>query len=417
MSRLLRLPSRILPGVLGAAVAWALTQPAAAAATPGPGSIRSDPVGLDVAGAAPAKAGLTGTGSSGPAAAASAAGGAGRASSAAIEPSPAEPDPAALEPGQFLWHPEIAPAGPLVLVVSLDEQRAYAYRNGIAIGVSTISSGKPGKDTPTGVFTILQKSKDHRSNLYNAAPMPYMQRLTWDGIALHGGALPGYPASHGCVRLPKAFAEKLFAVTRRGDTVVVADGKASAAALVHPAMLAPVAVGGAPAGPAETATREEAAEAAGGARYTWDDTAAPDGPLSVLVSLRERRVFVLRNGIGIGEARLGADPDFTLHGSVLLVMGERTEDGPSVLDPERPRHQWTAYPILGNDAASLALLQLRLQQARPLDLPPAFARRLYDALTPGATVLLTDLPAVRATPTGQALQPVLESDPPATPAP
>ena len=104
------------------------------------------------------------------------------------------PDPRALKPGEFLWHPEIAPEGPIVLVVSLDEQRAYVYRNGLAIGVSTISSGKAGKETPTGVFTILQKNKDHRSKLYNSAPMPYMQRLTWDGIALHGGALHGYTA-------------------------------------------------------------------------------------------------------------------------------------------------------------------------------------------------------------------------------
>ena len=87
--------------------------------------------------------------------------------------------PLDLKPGEFLWHPEVAPDGPVVLVVSLDEQRAYVYRNGMAIGVSTISSGKTGKETPTGVFTILQKNKDHRSNLYNNAPMPYMQRLTW----------------------------------------------------------------------------------------------------------------------------------------------------------------------------------------------------------------------------------------------
>ena len=75
------------------------------------------------------------------------------------------PDVRALKPGEFLWYPQIAPEGPVVLVVSLDEQRAYVYRNGIAIGVSTISSGKAGKETPTGVFTILQKNKDHRSNL------------------------------------------------------------------------------------------------------------------------------------------------------------------------------------------------------------------------------------------------------------
>ena len=150
------------------------------------------------------------------------------------------PDVRALKPGEFLWYPQIAPEGPVVLVVSLDEQRAYVYRNGIAIGVTTISSGKTGKETPTGVFTILQKNKDHRSNLYNDAPMPYMQRLTWDGIALHGGHLPGYPASHGCVRLPQAFAEKLFGITRFGDSVVVANAKASPASVVHPAVLAPV---------------------------------------------------------------------------------------------------------------------------------------------------------------------------------
>lgn len=148
--------------------------------------------------------------------------------------------PTDLKPGEYLWHPEISPTGPIVLVVSLDEQRAYVYRNGIAIGLTTISSGKAGHETPTGVFTILQKDKDHRSNLYNSAPMPYMQRLTWDGIALHGGSLPGHPASHGCVRLPQAFAQKLFSETQRGDTVVVADAKSSPMTLAYPSVLAPV---------------------------------------------------------------------------------------------------------------------------------------------------------------------------------
>ena len=148
--------------------------------------------------------------------------------------------PLDLKPGEFLWHPEIAPDGPVVLVVSLDEQRAYVYRNGIAIGVSTISSGKPGKDTPTGVFTILQKNKDHKSNLYNNAPMPYMQRLTWDGIALHAGKVTGRPASHGCVRLPRAFAEALYAETKKGGIVVIADDASHAADVVHPGATAPL---------------------------------------------------------------------------------------------------------------------------------------------------------------------------------
>jgi hypothetical protein len=150
-----------------------------------------------------------------------------------------------------------------VLVVSLDEQRAYVYRNGIAIGLTTISSGKAGHETPTGVFTILQKDKDHKSNLYNSAPMPYMQRLTWDGIALHGGSLPGHPASHGCVRLPQAFAQKLFSETQRGDTVVVADAKSSPMTLAYPSVLAPVNARPGPAG-----------ERRAPAQAWWDDSCA-----------------------------------------------------------------------------------------------------------------------------------------------
>jgi lipoprotein-anchoring transpeptidase ErfK/SrfK len=93
------------------------------------------------------------------------------------------------------------------VIITLPRQLAFVYRNGVLIGVSTVSSGTKGHATPTGVFTVLQKKVEHYSNLYNAAPMPYMQRLTWDGIAMHAGNLPGYPASHGCVRLPKAFAK------------------------------------------------------------------------------------------------------------------------------------------------------------------------------------------------------------------
>ena len=146
----------------------------------------------------------------------------------------------ALQPGQFLWQPERASRGPLVMVVSLPEQRMHVYRDGVRIGITTISSGKAGKETPTGNFEILQKKREHYSNLYNNAPMPFMQRLTWDGIALHAGALPGYPASNGCVRLPKAFAALLFEATERGGRVVVADAASHGLAVVHPGDRAPV---------------------------------------------------------------------------------------------------------------------------------------------------------------------------------
>jgi len=153
----------------------------------------------------------------------------------------ADPSPSLdLRPGDYVWTPELAPAGPLVVVVSLPEQRAHVYRGGTRIGVSTISSGKPGHETPTGVFPILQKRQEHYSNLYDSAPMPYMQRLTWDGIALHAGRIPGKPASHGCIRLPMAFAKVLFAATERGVTVVVADESSHGPSVVWPSDRAPV---------------------------------------------------------------------------------------------------------------------------------------------------------------------------------
>ncbi|KAF1712057.1 hypothetical protein CSC70_00550 [Pseudoxanthomonas kalamensis DSM 18571] len=318
----------------------------------------------------------------------------------AASPVPVDtPDPLALKPGEFLWHPEIAPQGPIVLVVSLDEQLAYVYRNGMVIGVSTISSGKKGKETPTGVFTILQKNKDHRSNLYDSAPMPYMQRLTWDGIALHAGNLPGYPASHGCVRLPMAFAQELFSVTRNGDTVVVADAKAGAASVAHPAVLAPVDGSG-----------QIAGTEIGQVSY-WNPDASPEGPLGVLVSLADQRVYVLRNGARIGEASLRVEDDFRIGGSILMVMGSETEDGPSLLDPSQPRRRWAAYPILGADAKPLAMLQLQLRE-HPLQVDAAFTRQLYPMLVPGTTVLLTDLPATRMPADGtRELQPVLKAEP------
>jgi hypothetical protein len=129
----------------------------------------------------------------------------------------------ALKPGEYFWQPHLAPTGDVEMVVSIPLQRAFIYRGGVLIGVTTVSTGKPGHKTPVGSFDILQKRRQHFSNLYNNAPMPFMQRLTWDGIALHAGEIPGRPASHGCVRLPLAFAQLLFEATRVGASVHIVD--------------------------------------------------------------------------------------------------------------------------------------------------------------------------------------------------
>lgn len=130
-------------------------------------------------------------------------------------------DAGELSPGSYLWDSWRAPSGKMNMIVDLSSQRAFVYRNDTLIGISTISSGKPHYETPDGTFTVLKKERFHRSNKYDDAPMPYMQRLTWSGLALHGGHPRGYAASHGCIRLPMGFAAALFKEETRGMQVVI----------------------------------------------------------------------------------------------------------------------------------------------------------------------------------------------------
>lgn len=186
----------------------------------------------------------------------------------------------AMKPGEFTWHPDASPHGGVAIVVSLPEQRVHVYRNGVRIAVSTCSTGKSGHETPTGIFTILQKDKHHHSSTYNNASMPNMNRLTWDGIALHAGKLPGYPASHGCVRLPMAFSEKLFTITHIGTPVIIAGAHSDPWELTHPGLL----LTGNTEGRLETAVAGLEAKSH---PSDWDDAA--DSPVTtVLVSAADR---------------------------------------------------------------------------------------------------------------------------------
>jgi hypothetical protein len=134
-----------------------------------------------------------------------------------------------LAPGGYRWLGQGPWDGPIYMVISIERQMIHVYSGDRLIGVASVSTGTKGHRTPTGDFPILQKRQWHRSNLYSNAPMPYMQRLTWDGIALHAGHNPGYPASHGCIRLPYAFARDLFALTKMGTLVEVTESRLSAA--------------------------------------------------------------------------------------------------------------------------------------------------------------------------------------------
>lgn len=275
-----------------------------------------------------------------------------------------------LQPGEYLWAPEIAPQGPVLLVVSLATQRAVIYRNGLPIGITTVSTGRPGHRTPTGVFTVLQRRVEHYSNLYNNAPMPYMQRLTWGGVALHGGDLPGYPASHGCIRLPQAFARLLYGVTHLGMTVVITDR----------ATVPRVA-------PAEALLRGVPSVA--GSPTSWHPEAARSGPVSIVISVADRRAVVLRNGVVIGTAPVAIDG--AIGRTTAYVLGGEGS--------------WLRIPLPGQGADAPDAPELRGR----IHVTEDFRVRVEAILAPGATVVVTP-DSLREGDTGRAMTVVEEED-------
>lgn len=264
-----------------------------------------------------------------------------------------------LKPGGYLWAPDIAPAGPVTVIISLATQRAYAYRNGAPIGISTVSTGAPGHETPTGVFVILQKAVKHKSNKYSAAPMPFMQRLTWDGIAMHAGKLPGYPASHGCIRLPLAFAKLLFGITKLGLTVVITDNPLAPEVVAAPGLLD------------VSSTDGHVVSQA----YLWQPGKAPKGPVTIIVSGRDRRIVVLRNGVEIGSSAIAIDGPVTMTEAFTL----------NSIDPAGPR--WMRLPLPGQ-APGGSNEMTPAEHARG-HFPESFRKNIISVLEPGATLLVT----------------------------
>ena len=155
----------------------------------------------------------------------------------------AKPDGAAPDDGIA----DLDKSEPMVLVVSLEQQKLDVYRGTTLVTTSQVSTGMPGHATKAGVFSILEKQQFHHSNIYSGAPMPLMNRITWSGTALHAGVVPGYPASHGCIRLPFSFAPKLFQITTVGDNVIVARDRPVPQLIDHPALFQPLPPPAAPA--------------------------------------------------------------------------------------------------------------------------------------------------------------------------
>jgi hypothetical protein len=225
----------------------------------------------------------------------------------------------------------------------------------VLIGVSTVSTGRPGHETPTGVFTILQKRKEHYSNLYNNAPMPFMQRLTWDGIALHAGNLPGHPASHGCIRLPLGFAERLFGVTALGMTVIVTDSRE----------LPRLAIEG---GGERTRAQDWTAQS------VWRPDLSPTGPVSILVSAADRLVIVVRNGVEIGRAPV----------IVRRPVAQTEVYALASADHDRDRFGWVRVPLHDEPASTVSD-----DERSNLVLPARFRSLLAAILTAGSTAVVT----------------------------
>jgi len=266
-----------------------------------------------------------------------------------------------LKPGDYTWHPEISPAGPVVVLVSLPDQLLYVYRNGVRIGRSTVSTGKQGKGTPTGVFTVLQKKVSHTSSIYKGAQMPHMQRLTWSGIALHAGHLPGYPASAGCVRMPIDFAANRFSVTGVGTTVIIADNKSAPSHTVRPGMVFSAKTGTPP-----------------GGGFVWTPEKAPKGPVSIIISAPDRRIYVYRSGVEIGRGPVNGLETARLSGTYVYAAD-------STID-STGRRDWISTASVGKRAPNLKNLEDRIS------IDPSFLQDVRALITPGTTLILTSAP-------------------------
>lgn len=264
-----------------------------------------------------------------------------------------------LKPGEFIWAPELTDDGPALVIVNLETQRLVMFRNGVPIAASTVSSGKTGHETPMGVFTILEKSKEHHSKTYDNASMPNMQRLTWKGIALHAGNLPGYPASHGCVRLPLQFSALLFGATNLGMTVVITSLPNVPHDAAEPAFINNAAPGLQP--------------SFSKAPYEWHPEGSPDDPLSVVISASDQRAIIVRDGKEIGSGPVHVSGP--INGGVAYVLRSWDQSG---------KH-WLRLQYSGTGGS----MDVPSNELDRFDTPVSFRAAVAAAVRPGTVIVVT----------------------------
>lgn len=266
---------------------------------------------------------------------------------------------ATLKAGQYVWAPQVAPEGPMLLIVNTHTQRAVLFRNGVPIAATTVSTGRRGRETPTGFFSVLEKQLVHHSSKYDNAPMPYMQRLTWYGVALHAGHLPGYPASHGCIRMPAGFAKLLYGTTRLGMTVVITDHATEPRIAPTPQIIV---------------RGMDGLGNQGAGQVEWTPDKSPAGPVSIVVSASDQRAVVLRNGVEIGGAPVTIEGPVT--GTWAYTLRSIDASG----------QHWMRISLSSQGKAGDPVPR---EEWHRFHAPDDFRRLVADIVRPGTTVVVT----------------------------
>ncbi|NPV21557.1 L,D-transpeptidase family protein [Bradyrhizobium aeschynomenes] len=294
------------------------------------------------------------------------------------------------------------PQGPITIAVSISKQQLKVYDANGLFAEAPVSTGMKGHSTPMGVFSVIQKQKFHRSNIYSGAPMPFMQRITWSGVALHAGVLPGYPASHGCIRMPASFAPRIYGWTRMGSRVLVTPGEVAPASFSHPLLAALKA-------PQPSASVQPDANAPAA---TKSDKGAAVTPAITVATID------LRATIGHGEVGRSAE-------AIPVQRQMRTADAsnasglPGVASDAAPSAD-PARPDLADVKASVAettTADASSAEAKPADAAPALASQPADNAEPAAPEKTTEAPKPSAPEIADqpAVPPTTTADAPAKP--
>jgi len=315
--------------------------------------------------------------------------------------------------------PEDPPKGPLQIIISIADQRVSLFDNGALIARSSVSTGTQGHPTPLGVFSVISKQRWHRSNIYSAAPMPYMQRITWSGIALHAGVVPGHPASHGCIRLKNDFAIRLWHLTKRGTRVIIAHDDVQPVEITNPHLFKPKAVSGSPAFQTATVASKSISTAAATHGSLASNAVPPEAtslqvpgsapagvtpkkivPISVFVSRKLSKLFVRQGFSPLFDVVVKIEnPEEPLGTHVFTAM-EFQNEGAAIrwnavsIPEEFPRMSKGATKKREAPAKQTALSVPLFDKANAaldrIEIPQDTVERISELLTPASSVIISD---------------------------